>query len=70
MVSKWRGTSYATPLLKQPILIPWCELQYRRASFPAQGKVRFDIRNTKATFFIPRDIALDLIRSGGQPPPS
>ena len=58
------------PLLKQQVLIPWPELHYYRARFPLQSWLRFDIRNTKATFFVRESVAMELLRAAAQPLPA
>ena len=66
MVTKWRWTRNI-PFIKQQVWIPWSELDYRRAGFPMENWLRFDIRNTKGTFFIKQAVALELLRAAGQP---
>jgi hypothetical protein len=48
---------------------PWSQLEYRQARFPARGWLRFDIRGSKATFFMRRSVGLELLRAAGQPLP-
>jgi hypothetical protein len=69
MLRKWRWVNNI-PFLKRPVFIPWSQLEYRCASFPARNWLRFDIRNTKATFFVRRTVALVLLRMAGRPPPT
>ena len=69
MVPKWRWVNNIH-FLKQPVFIPWSQLDYRCASFPAGDWLRFDIRDTKATFFVRRTVALELLRLAGRPPPT
>ena len=65
----WRWVNNI-PFLKRPVFIPWSQLEYRCASFPARRWLRFDIRNTKATFFVRQTVALELLRRAGRPPPT
>jgi hypothetical protein len=65
-VAKWRWNNNV-PFLKQPTFIPWTELHYYRARAPLQSWLRFDIRNTKATFFVCETVALELLRAAGWP---
>ena len=55
--------------LRQPVFIPWTALEYSPAKFPMSSWVRFDVTGTKATFFVPRNVALPLLQAGGMPPP-
>jgi hypothetical protein len=64
-ISKWRWTNN-TPLLRQPVMIPWSELIYGRARFPMHNWIRFGIQNTKATFFIRKAAAIKLLESAGR----
>ena len=57
-------------LLRQPIFIPWGSLDYYTAKFPMSQWVRFDVKGTKAIFFVKRDATLPLLESGGMPPPA
>jgi hypothetical protein len=68
-MAKWRWVNNV-PYLKQPVFIPWSRLDPYRARFPMRNWVRFDIRGTKATFFMRQDPAVELLRIGAQPLPS
>ena len=63
--SKWRWNNNV-PFLREQVLIPWSELHYYHARVPMQSWLRFDIRNTKATFFFRESVALELLRAAGQ----
>jgi hypothetical protein len=52
--------------LDRPVFIPWWRLEYRRARFPMRGWVRFDILNTKSSFFLRDTMALELLRANGR----
>ena len=56
------GTTGRPPLIKTPVCIPWSDMTYRSASLPLVGMMRFDLTADKATFFIKRDIAEQLLR--------
>jgi hypothetical protein len=68
-VAKWRWNNNV-PFLKEQVLIPWSELHYYRARVPMQSWLRFDIRNTKATFFFRESVALGLLSAAGRPLPA
>jgi hypothetical protein len=68
-VAKWRWNNNV-PFLREQVLIPWSELHYYHARVPMQSWLRFDIRNTKATFFFRESVALELLRAAGQPLPA
>jgi hypothetical protein len=57
------------PFLKRPVLIPWTLLEYHYARFPLHGWLRFDVPSAKATFFVRKNVAMDLLRDAGRPPP-
>ncbi|HYM03143.1 MAG TPA: hypothetical protein VET85_09370, partial [Stellaceae bacterium] len=57
------------PLLEQPVLIPWAQLEYRRAKFPLFRWLRFDIPTAKVTFFVRTSVALNLLREADRPLP-
>jgi hypothetical protein len=52
--------------LDRPVFIPWWRLEHRRARFPMRGWVRFDIVNTKSSFFLRDAKALELLRAAGR----
>jgi hypothetical protein len=56
-------------LLKRPVFIPWESLDYYRAKFPMGDWIRFDVKRTRATFFVRRDVTMPLLQAGGRPPP-
>lgn len=68
-VKRWNWTSQARYDIKKPVLVPWADLEYRYASFPAQGDMRFDLKGTKATFFIRKDVAIQLLQMANRPLP-
>src|ERR1700744_1743579 len=49
--------------LDRPVFIPWWRLEHRRARFPMQGWIRFDIVNTRSSFFLRDAKALELLRA-------
>jgi hypothetical protein len=55
--------------LREPVFIPWESLDYYTAKFPMASWVRFDVKGTKALFFVKRDVTLPLLQAGGMPPP-
>jgi hypothetical protein len=57
------------PFLKRPMLIPWPLLEYHYARFPLHRWLRFDVPSAKATFFVRQNVAMDLLRDAGRPPP-
>ncbi|MBE1160804.1 hypothetical protein [Dyella acidiphila] len=66
---KWPNWSNNVAFLKQAVFIPWASLDYYRAKSPMSNWVRFDVKGTKATFFVKWDDALSLLQSGGMPLP-
>ena len=52
--------------LDRPVFIPWWRLEHRRGRFPMQGWIRFDIVNTKSSFFLRDAKALELLRAAGR----
>lgn len=65
---RWRWSNN-TPFLRQPVFIPWAALHYHQAKFPMRNWTRFDVKGTRATFFVKHDVALSLLQAGGMPPP-
>ncbi len=55
--------------LTEPVLIPWSALEYQPAKFPLWGRIRFDVPSAKATFFVRRKAAAELLSQAGQPLP-
>ena len=53
--------------LTEPVLIPWSALEYQPAKFPLWGRIRFDVPSAKATFFVRRKAATELLSQAGQP---
>jgi hypothetical protein len=51
------------PLLRNPVMIPWSDLDIRRAKFPMHNWIKFEIRGTKAVFFIRKVPAVKLLAS-------
>jgi hypothetical protein len=66
-----RGWITGPPLvyLTEPVLIPWSALEYQPAKFPLWGRIRFDVPSAKATFFVRRKPATELLRDAGRPLP-
>jgi hypothetical protein len=56
-------------ILRQPVFIPWAALDYYPAKFPLRDWTRFDVKGTRAIFFVRNDVALSLLQAGSMPPP-
>jgi hypothetical protein len=57
------------PFLNKAVFIPWASLAYSPAKFPMRKWIRFDVTSTKAMFFMPREVALNLLRAAGRSVP-
>jgi hypothetical protein len=60
-------------LLEHPVLIPWAVLKYGPARFPLRGWwLRFEASagNANATFFVRKNVALELLSGAGRALPS
>ena len=68
-LAKRSWLSYSVYYLTEPVLIPWSVLKYRRSIYPLWGGIKFDVPSAKATFYIRRKLAIELLRQGGQPIP-
>lgn len=64
----WRWNNN-TAFLSQPVFVPWASLDYYGAKFPMSDWTRFDVKGTKATFFVRSDVTMSLLQLGGMPPP-
>ena len=60
------GVDLEPSFLKTPVCIPWSDMRYRRAPPPLVDMMRIDLTADKATFFIKRDIAEQLLRDAGK----
>ena len=65
-----RPWSSGVPLLEEPVLIPWTQLEYRRTRFPFLRSLRFDIPSAGVTFFVRKSVALALLREADRPLPT
>jgi hypothetical protein len=52
--------------MRTAILIPWDQLQYRRAGFPLHRQLRVDVPSINATFFVPRTVGEPLLERAGK----
>jgi hypothetical protein len=65
-----RNWSHYVPVLDHGVFIPWPSLDYQRARFPLRSWTRFDVKGTRASFFVRSEVALTLLRAAGMPPPT
>ena len=55
------------PLLEHPVLIPWDVLKIGPAKFPFTWSwMRFDLPSAKATFFVQKQVAAQMLREAGR----
>jgi hypothetical protein len=66
--AKWRWVNNV-PFLNKAVFIPWTSLECSQAKFPMRNWLRFDVKSTKAIFFVRKEVALTLLAEAGRPVP-
>lgn len=65
MRAQWRWVNNV-PFLRKAVFIPWASLAYSQAKFPMRDWLRFDVKQTRAVFFIRKNVGLPLLEAAGR----
>jgi hypothetical protein len=60
---RWAFRYYA---IRTPIFIPWGSIRIHDARFPMRKYLRFNVRSSGATFFVPREAGRRLLGNAGR----
>lgn len=69
MRARWRWVNNV-PFLSKAVFIPWTSLACSEAKFPMRDWLRFDVKQTRAIFFIRKNVGLPLLEEAGRPLPA
>jgi hypothetical protein len=69
MRATWRWVNNV-PFLRKPVFIPWASLECSEAKFPMRDWLRFDVKQTRAIFFVRKNVGLPLLEAAQRPLPA